>query len=144
MPIYRKPLFPSSDHDANGNWDASIAGVAVDTGDATDIEEAITVTPEEARRLSTAVKARLVLKFGTETGSASLTVASVDESIDGGTTWRVVDYVSLLVTAAGEYVIPFDPAFSPNANRVRTKVSVTQISGSHLFAASYGELIYEA
>lgn len=144
MPIFRKPLFPTTDHDSNGNWDSSIAGVIVDAGDATDIEEAIPVATDEARRLSTATKARLMLKFGTETGSASLTVASIDESMDAGTTWRTVDYVSLLVTAAGEYLLPFDPNFSPNANRVRVKVSVTQISGSHKFAASYGELIYEA
>lgn len=146
MPKVRaKPLFPSADHDADGNW-STRTGVTLDAGDATDIEESIQLnkgaSTDEDVQLAGAAKAHVLLHLGTETGSADMTVDSVSESSDGGTTWRVVDYINRQITAAGEYILPFDPRFSQGANRVRLDVTATQLSGSHKFATSWAELHY--
>lgn len=125
------------------------SGLVVDAGDNTDVETPGDIAallaalndrnlkPDHLNRLHNAA---FILTLGAVTGSPSFTLDSMSVSLDGGSNYRIVQRYAQTFTLAGIYQIPLtEPVLFGGANDamlMRLDATVTQLSGSHKFAAS--------
>lgn len=105
-----------------------------------DAEAAVTLNARQRVALANYNKCLLVIKTGTETGSADVTFDTLQASFDEGASWETVQgTLALQFTAAGVQTIAITGSFGM-PDQLKLLVTATQLTGSHLFANTYAEL----